>query len=251
MEAGHYQSLFDEQGYVFVSGALELSKLSAFENHISECAKKHLAQHHGSSIPESPPEILRTLSHADLPNFRLVCRNAGTSVAGLSLVLESRLLEAVSQISGRETSSLYPTTPAVFWNDPATKQLHYDWHQEAAYYPDRKQSFHVWFPLFRDLERIDGPMVICRGSHKQLFEYERVPVEGGLTQLRVDDSIANQFEQVPCELKRGDAILFHPNLIHKTLENQSQIPRTSGIVRFFPLLEEPEYVPVLGPLAKA
>ncbi len=251
VEPDQYQSLFSEQGYVFVSGALDLARLSQFEAHIADGAKKLLSQKHGSSIPEAPPEILRTLSYADMESFRLVCRSAGTSIAGLSLVLEPRLLEAVSKVSGRDAASLYPTTPAIFWNDPKAKQLQYDWHQEAAYYPDRTHSFHIWFPLFRDLEVVDGPMVVCKGSHKQLFDYERVPVEGGLTQLRVADSIANQFDHIPCELKRGDAILFHPNLIHKTLENHSNIPRTSGIIRFFPLLEEQQYAPVLGPLAKA
>jgi ectoine hydroxylase-related dioxygenase (phytanoyl-CoA dioxygenase family) len=50
--------------------------------------------------------------------------------------------------------------------------------------------------------------------------------------MRVGDVSA--FEQVACAIPRTSAVIFHGQLVHKTGENTTDVPRTSGVIRFFP-----------------
>ena len=75
-------------------------------------------------------------------------------------------------------------------------------------------------------------MIIAKGSHKFQFDYEIQKEENSLTQLKINEPIEEKFELIECTLNRGDAIIFHHNLVHCTGINETKIPRISGIIRY-------------------
>ena len=134
-----------------------------------------------------------------------------------------------------------------FYNEKNTKRLQYKWHQESSYYQDIRIGFHLWFPLFGDIKKNQGPMIIAKGSHKFQFDYEIQKDENSLTQLKINEPIEEKFELIECTLNRGDAIISHHNLVHCTGINETEIPRISGIIRYLDSIYSGNFVPQVLP----
>ncbi|MCB0323091.1 MAG: phytanoyl-CoA dioxygenase family protein [Bdellovibrionales bacterium] len=229
---------FEEDGFVIARGAIPVDLLAHVERQTYSLAKKLLGPTETKGIAECPFETLRTLERTDRDAFATVCGFSGSSLAGFAITTCPGLLGVLREICSREVFDLFPTLFGLFWNDRSTTRLHYDWHQETSYYQGYPESIHTWFPLFRNLKDEDGPMIVCRGSHKEHFSFDTEFIENGLTQLRVRQSIAEQFEQVHCSISRGDVVIFHERCLHSTGTNFSALPRISGIIRYVALLED-------------
>jgi phytanoyl-CoA hydroxylase len=99
----------------------------------------------------------------------------------------------------------------------------------------------VWAAALRDLTEEDGPMYVLPGSHKLgLIEYKASKAADAVTQLEVPREIVDQFNPVVCDLKRGDAVIFHQNLVHSTGTNMGKLPRASIVTRYFSTATRPD-----------
>ncbi len=109
----------------------------------------------------------------------------------------------------------------------------WEWHQDYGYwyknqfmYPD--QFISVMVALTR-ANKENGCLQVIKGSHKigrvnHGFAGEQV----GADMVMVENALKTM-ELVYCELEAGDALFFHPNLLHRSAANLSDAPRWSII----------------------
>jgi ectoine hydroxylase-related dioxygenase (phytanoyl-CoA dioxygenase family) len=109
----------------------------------------------------------------------------------------------------------------------------WEWHQDYGYwyknqfmYPDQLISIMI---ALTKANKENGCLQVIRGSHKlgrlnHGFAGEQV----GADMVMVNNALQTM-ELVYCNLEPGDALLFHPNLLHRSEANLSDAPRWSVI----------------------
>lgn len=109
----------------------------------------------------------------------------------------------------------------------------WEWHQDYGYwyknqfmFPDQLISVMV---ALTPANKENGCLQVIRGSHKMGrvnhgFSGEQV----GADQVMVNNAL-HTMELLYCEMQPGDALFFHPNLLHRSEANLSERPRWSII----------------------
>ncbi|MBD1391920.1 phytanoyl-CoA dioxygenase family protein [Mucilaginibacter glaciei] len=109
----------------------------------------------------------------------------------------------------------------------------WEWHQDYGYwyknqfmFPDQLMSVMV---ALTDANQQNGCLQVIKGSHKlgrinHGFSGEQV----GADMTMVNNALETM-ELIYCELKAGDALFFHSNLLHRSEANLSDHPRWSII----------------------
>lgn len=109
----------------------------------------------------------------------------------------------------------------------------WEWHQDYGYwyknqfmFPDQLISVMV---ALTPANKENGCLQVIKGSHKMGrvnhgFAGEQV----GADMVMVNNALQSM-ELVYCELEAGDALFFHPNLLHRSEANLSEHPRWSII----------------------
>jgi len=109
----------------------------------------------------------------------------------------------------------------------------WEWHQDYGYwykneflFPDQMISVMV---AITEANRANGCLQVIRGSHKMgRIEHGFAGEQVGASQHHVDLALKTM-EHVYVELKAGDALFFHSNLIHRSEANTSEHARWSVI----------------------
>lgn len=106
------------------------------------------------------------------------------------------------------------------------------WHQDSSYFPfDREPQVAAWLAT-SDATLENGCLVVLPGSHKEsLHEHLPDDREGsnyGYTEIK-DHDFSNE---LPMTLKKGDLLLFHSFLMHKSYDNDSNSRRTAMVYHF-------------------
>lgn len=109
----------------------------------------------------------------------------------------------------------------------------WEWHQDYGYwykneflFPDQMISVMV---AVTEANRANGCLQVIRGSHKMgRIEHGFAGEQVGASQHYVDLALKT-LEHVYVELKAGDALFFHSNLIHRSEANTSEHARWSVI----------------------
>jgi len=109
----------------------------------------------------------------------------------------------------------------------------WEWHQDYGYwykngflFPEAMISVMV---ALTDANKENGCLQVLKGTHKmQRFEHSFIGEQQG-----ADADFVREAEKVSelvyCELKAGDVLFFHPNLLHRSEANLSDYPRWSVI----------------------
>ena len=242
----NYRQEIEQNGFFFARNLLALEQIERLENLIVRRARIDLDALGLPNGEMTPFELLRSLEGASRQRFYKLC-SIGSGFAGLQIATSPTVAEVIGQSFGMDASEVFPFPPAIFFNDRPVTRLQYRWHQESSYLQAYRNFLTIWFPLFSDLAPEDGPMIVARGSHREVYPYAASKEPNGVTQFAVADDIATRFEQVPCAIARGDAVVFHRDMLHKTGENLSGRPRVSVVIRYFNVLETPEFQPMLVP----
>ena len=109
----------------------------------------------------------------------------------------------------------------------------WEWHQDYGYwyknefiFPDQMMSVMV---AFTDANKANGCLQVIKGSHKMgRVEHGFAGEQVGASQRYVDLALQTM-QLVYVELKAGDVLLFHSNLMHRSEANLSDQPRWSMI----------------------
>jgi ectoine hydroxylase-related dioxygenase (phytanoyl-CoA dioxygenase family) len=109
----------------------------------------------------------------------------------------------------------------------------WEWHQDYGYwykneflFPDQMLSIMI---AITDANKQNGCLQVIKGSHKMgRIEHGFSGEQVGASQHYVDLALKTM-ELVYVELKAGDALFFHPNILHRSEANLSDRPRWSLI----------------------
>lgn len=109
----------------------------------------------------------------------------------------------------------------------------WEWHQDYGYwykneflFPDQMTSVMI---AITEANRENGCLQVIKGSHKMgRVEHGFAGEQVGASQRYVDLALKTM-ELIYVELKPGDALFFHPNLLHRSEANLSQNSRWSLI----------------------
>jgi len=106
------------------------------------------------------------------------------------------------------------------------------WHQDSSYFPfDREPQVAAWLAT-SEATLENGCLVVLPGSHKEsLHEHLPDDREGsnyGYTEIKDHDFSLEE----PILLNRGDLLLFHSFLMHKSYDNKSDSRRTAMVYHF-------------------
>jgi phytanoyl-CoA hydroxylase len=106
------------------------------------------------------------------------------------------------------------------------------WHQDAHYFPfDRGPQIGVWLAI-TDTTLENGPLWVLPGSHAE-------PVHDVITDPRKDANYGyveivdhDTGSEIPVLLGRGDLLLFHSHLFHKSTDNVSGGRRAAMVYHY-------------------
>lgn len=109
----------------------------------------------------------------------------------------------------------------------------WEWHQDYGYwykneflFPDQMISVMI---AITDANKENGCLQVIKGTHKMgRIEHGFAGEQVGASQHYVDLALKTK-ELVYVELEAGDALFFHPNLLHRSEANLSDKPRWSLI----------------------
>lgn len=108
----------------------------------------------------------------------------------------------------------------------------WEWHQDYGYwyhngclYPDMGSCMIA----VDKATQANGCLQVLKGSHKiGRVDHGKVGEQTGADPARVEAAVARH-ELVYCEMDPGDAVFFHSNLLHRSDQNTSELPRWSLI----------------------
>jgi ectoine hydroxylase-related dioxygenase (phytanoyl-CoA dioxygenase family) len=109
----------------------------------------------------------------------------------------------------------------------------WEWHQDYGYwykngflFPEAMISVMV---ALTDANKANGCLQVLQGTHKmQRFEHHFAGEQQGADETFVSEA-AKISELIYCELKAGDVLFFHPNVLHRSEANLSEYARWSVI----------------------
>jgi ectoine hydroxylase-related dioxygenase (phytanoyl-CoA dioxygenase family) len=109
----------------------------------------------------------------------------------------------------------------------------WEWHQDYGYwykngflFPEAMISVMV---ALSDANKENGCLQVLQGTHKmQRFEHHFAGEQQGADDVFVREA-SKISKHIYCELKAGDVLFFHPNLLHRSEANLSDFPRWSVI----------------------
>ena len=106
------------------------------------------------------------------------------------------------------------------------------WHQDSSYFPfDREPQVAAWLAT-SEATLDNGCLVVLPGSHQE-YLHEHLPDDRkesnyGYTEIKDHDFS----DEIPMTLNKGDLLLFHSFLMHKSYDNKSDSRRTAMVYHF-------------------
>lgn len=200
-------SLYQEQGYLEVTGVLEKEELAEINREIDR-------------IRDNPDP------HQDANRiFRLGLR----SPLADDFCRDDRLLTLVEDI-------VYPGI-AIYAVKMVEKQP-FDstvchWHQDNAYFDKNSKSesrMSVWIPL-QDCDEKNGCLWVVPGSHKNPLLPHQMQADG-ICRLAFSSGMQEMQGAIPCKVSAGSVILFHGQTWHRSLGNTTANHRRSFIITY-------------------
>jgi len=108
----------------------------------------------------------------------------------------------------------------------------FQWHQDYGYWYNNGLLFPDMVSVqmaIDDMDMGNGCLQVLKGSHKLgRIDHGRVGEQAGAEMERVEQ-VEKVLERVPVELKAGDGLFFHCNLLHRSNQNKSSRRRWSLI----------------------
>jgi len=160
----------------------------------------------------------------------------GDDVYGL-LTRSQQLVESVDKLLDNPGSTPSVATVCHFHSKLMQKEPRvggaWEWHQDYGYWyknefllPDQMMSVMV---AITDANQENGCLQVIKGSHKMgRVEHGFAGEQVGASQRYVDLALKTM-EHVFVELKAGDVLFFHSNILHRSEANLSDKPRWSMI----------------------
>jgi ectoine hydroxylase-related dioxygenase (phytanoyl-CoA dioxygenase family) len=234
---------FDECGYVVIKGAFDrarivelnrklVAELAALDVQFERALGCHLAD------AKSVSAVARELDH-DKGRFEALARDVQQlmkgefpfSVRGREdfkfMCADGPLADAVAQLLGeRHLRMHYP--PMMRFKLPGHAQSAVPLHQDHVYFPHLADFLVTWVPLC-DISDDCGGICVLEGSHRLgKLDHDHAVLWGHYLNGSFEG-----LERKHVTISMGDAVLFHPQLIHQSYPGTPERLRLSMDGRWF------------------
>jgi ectoine hydroxylase-related dioxygenase (phytanoyl-CoA dioxygenase family) len=203
------KEIYDREGYVIVRGAIDAGLVSEAQRHVHWLIEKN---------PGVRPEQL----HAHL---------AWNDPFWVRLVSDERLLDIAQQFIGPDIA-LFATH--YICKPPRTGQAVL-WHQDGSYWPiDPMDVITIWLAVTDSTPENGCMRVVPRTHNLKLEEVQERKDVASVLGSEISRDKVDESKAVDVILKAGDVSIHHPNLIHGSEANLSDLWRMGLTIRYIP-----------------
>ena len=224
----------EERGFTLLPNLVSAADLAEFERVIGElCSaeikKRGITRHHADPFIDVmlADEEYRRYLFPLLRRFYILERIS--SQIGTQLAQNGFLNR-----HGHRAPMIWPFFRADLPNETAYELR---FHQDVISTESAK-AWRIWLPL-RDVDRHFGSMELVSGSHKLGWLEHRG--QTNTLEVLIDEALIPKENRVCVELPAGDAVLFHPRIVHRSVANRSQS------AKFILLIQVQDGAELLGP----
>ena len=219
--------------------------LDRFKNSLSGHIVNQLNKHNLKNIIDPLNEGLIELNkiRADknkLDSIQIIYNTVRKLPELFELMSDEKLLKVIKRLSGLDiiNPNLSPYIWEAFCRIDPPKDGTYDlkWHQESYFTLPNSNSVQLWAPMINDVSLEEtGTISAIKKSHLngELMHSIVRHNDDYISESIKDDKINNiNHDYENFSLNVGDVLLFHENLIHKTINNNGQKVRYTMIVNY-------------------
>ena len=227
-----YKKQFQTDGFVIIPDLIPLEQINIIYEAIFRLLQKFAPERAEKCTGEKPwfglkfHDELINLKESEPKIFSKLYDSLQTHSIIQRIGNSENILQVASKLLKKPNEDLpwinLSNTPVLFRMDEPKKNSHtLDWHQEQVSYDqndDGNNGLVVWIPL-QDVNKIDGTLDVCIGSHKEGFlQPTHAGTYGNIqnTKKFLSDDVAKNYEQKSVDMKMGDALFVSMLVLHKS-----------------------------------
>ena len=231
---------FEQDGYLVVNDLISIQTIFRVRDYL----KKHLASAQAElqrigidlAAPQVAEQIRATMSAPRSRDIDRELRSVATGHYPLRVRLndtlwavarEPTVQELLRCILGSDALGMH-MPPMVRFVLPGNTEAGVPAHQDVAYNPHMANFVTLWVPLV-EIDQDCGGVTVFPGSDKKVIPAEFM--DHGIWLEGVDTTGWDAIDCIP--MSPGDALLFNPMLVHRSMPNRSDHVRYSLDCRFF------------------
>lgn len=224
----------EERGFTLLPNLVSAADLAEFERVIGELCSAEIKRR--EITPQyADPFIDVMLADEDYRRYLFPLLRRFFILERISAQIGARLTQnGFLARHGHRAPMIWPFFRADLPNE---KVYELGFHQDLISTESAK-AWRIWLPL-RDVDRHFGSMELVSGSHKLGWLEHRAKASS--VEALIDEASISKESLVSVELPAGDAVLFHPGIIHRSVPNRSQR------VKFVLLVQVQDGAELLGP----
>jgi len=238
---------FKIKGFVVKKNVFKKAELSNFERNLIEFIYKFTYKSHkkisnkaklilnfkSKNFRLASIRLLEDIEISDKSLFYQISKYC-SNIFSIDQIDQNKKIKLIlKNFFGKNFNSIQRMKPIILFNKKNLDRLKYLWHQESQFYPKHNLGLHMWFPVFRNIKnKSDGGMVFAFNGYKKNYKFTQIKLKNSWTQKVPKVDVEKNFKLVSPEVKRGDAIFFIGNQLHKSDDQLNTIPRVSFVVRY-------------------
>ena len=245
MEINTIEKMYLKDGYVVLRNFLPkkvLEKLKiSLSGHISNQLSKHGLENCNDPLNEGIIELNKIrMDKTKLDSVQIIYNTIRKLPELFELITNEDLIRIVKKLSGLER--IDPSISPYIWeafcriDPPQDETFNLKWHQESYFTLPNSNCVQLWAPVINDVSLKDtGTISAITESHlKGELKHSIVRHNDNYISESIrDDRIENlDKNQEMFSLNVGDVLLFHENLIHKTVTNLGHKVRYTMIANY-------------------
>lgn len=245
MDINSIEKSYLSDGYVVLRDFFPKKALERFKNSLSGHILNQLHKHQLGNIKDPLNSGLIELNDirkdkSKLDSVQIIYNTVRKLPELFELISDEKLLKIIKKLSGLET--INPNLSPYIWeafcriDPPKDGTFDLKWHQESYFTLPNSNSVQLWAPIVNDINldetgtisaikksHLNGEISHSIMRHNDNYISESIKDE----KIRYDSSSEEIFS-----LKVGDVLLFHENLIHKTINNKGSKVRYTMIANY-------------------
>lgn len=245
MEINSIEKMYLKNGYVVLRDFLPKKILEKFKislsGHISNQLNKHGLENLDKPLNEGLIELNKIRKDkTKLDSVQVIYNTIRKLPELFELITNEDLIKIVKRLSGLE--SINPSISPYIWeafcriDPPQDETFDLKWHQESYFTLPNSNCVQLWAPVINDVCLKDtGTITAITESHlKGELKHSIVRHNDNYISESIRDDRIEYLDkkQKVFSLKVGDVLLFHENLIHKTMTNLGHKVRYTMIANY-------------------
>ena len=233
-----------DNGYVVLRDFFPKNILERFKNslsgHIINQLNKHKLKNFKDPLNNGLIELNKIRADKNkLDSIQIIYNTVRKLPELFELMSDEKLLTVIKRLSGLDAinPSLSPYIWEAFCRIDPPKDNTYDlkWHQESYFTLPNSNSVQLWSPMINNVSLEEtGTISAIRKSHLkgELIHSIVRHNENYISESIKDENISIERDFENFSLNVGDVLLFHENLIHKTINNKGKKVRYTMVVNY-------------------